>query len=291
MSVRHRWPGFSEQVGERLLSGWTQKLRTGWMPGLAVAVLCGLMAATGCERSNYAPKHAAEDVQPQDITDFETLFDQNCVGCHGVNGMHGASERLNYPLYLALVPKAELHKVITYGRPGTVMPPFDVAQGGKLTAKQINILVDGMEQRWAKPVDFHGLTPPPYYQPTDAKIDLENGKKVFNTVCGMCHGDHGVIGPLATPAYLSLATDQFIRTAILAGKPDRGMPNWQVLKGGHPLSNQEITDVVGYLSSLRPADARLAMRESTAPMPPSGNIETHTGNSPMKAGQASERKK
>lgn len=287
MSLRRTWPDLYKQVGEQLLKVSTGRPAAQRSFGLGLAVLCCLVAfTTGCERSNYAPKHAAEDVQPQDITDFDMLFEQNCVGCHGVEGRNGASERLNYPLYLALVPKEEIHKTVTYGRPGTVMPPFDVGQGGKLTTKQIGILVDGMEQRWAKPVDFHGLTPPPYYQPADAQIDLADGKKVFTTVCGICHGEHGVIGPLATPAYLSLATDQYIRTAVLAGKPDRGMPNWQTLKAGHPLSNNEITDVVGYLSSLRPPEARLAMQESKAPQPPSPGESGHTGHTPTRAGNA-----
>lgn len=287
MSLRRKRPDFFERIGNRLPKVWSRRPAAQWSLGAGIAVLsCLVVLTTGCERSNYAPKQAAEDVQPQDITDFDMLFEQNCVGCHGVEGKSGASEQLNYPLYLAILPKAELHKVITYGRPGTEMPPFDVGQGGKLTTKQIGILVDGIEQRWAKPVDFHGMTPPPYYQPADAKIDLADGKKVFTTVCGMCHGEHGVIGPLATPAYLALATNQYIRTAVLAGKPLQGMPNWQTLKFGHPLSDQEITDVVGYLASLRPPDAALAMKESAAPRPPSPEESGHTGNTPTRAGNA-----
>jgi cytochrome c oxidase cbb3-type subunit 3/ubiquinol-cytochrome c reductase cytochrome c subunit len=287
MSAGSRGSGWYERIGEPLLRGWTGKAGTKALSGISAVLLCGLLTVvTGCESNTYHPKEVAENMQPQDITDFEVLFQQNCVGCHGVDGKGGASERLNYPLYLALVPKEAIQKTITYGRPGTEMPPFDVNQGGRLTAKQIGILVDGFEQRWTKPVDFHGLTPPPYYQPADAKIDLADGKKIFMTVCGVCHGEHGVIGPLAMPAYLSLATDQYIRTAVLAGKPDQGMPNWQTLKFGHPLSDQEITDVVGYLSSLRPPEARLAMQQSQAPEAPSPEEAKQTGNSNTNAGNA-----
>ena len=287
MSAGSRQSDLYGKLGKPLLKVRTGKASARIWFGFSAALLCGLLTVvTGCESNTYHPKEVAENVQPQDITDFEVLFQQNCVGCHGVDGKDGASEQLNYPLYLAIIPKEELRKTITYGRPGTERPPFDVTQGGRLTAKQIGILVDGFEQRWAKPVDFHGITPPSYYQPANAKIDLADGKKVFTTVCGVCHGEHGVIGPLAIPAYLSLATDQYIRTAILAGKPDKGMPNWQTLKFGHPLSDQEITDVVGYLSSLRPPEAQLAMQQSQAPEPPSPEETGHTGNTPTKAGNA-----
>jgi cytochrome c oxidase cbb3-type subunit 3 len=270
---------FDQWTGEDLKRLWEGCRRGGWKPGLASVGLCGvLLFSTSCLSSNYGKEPVAEEVQPQDISDFHTLFDQNCVGCHGVDGKNGASQRLNYALYQALVPKEELKKVITYGRAGTVMPPFAMSQGGRLTDKQVEILVNGMKEKWAKPVDFHGTTPPGYYQPADANIDLADGKKIFTVVCGVCHGPHGVIGPLATPSYLSLASDQYIRTSVLTGKPDKGMPNWQTLKFGHPLSDHEITDVVGYLSSLRPLEARLAMQESKAPQPPSPAISTHTGN-------------
>jgi len=276
----------AQRNGEDLTSSWTRGARSGWRFHLALAGLCAIaFLSTGCESSNYPKKPAEEEViQPQDITDFHMLFAQNCNGCHGADGKGGASQRLNYPLYLAMVPTDELRKVITYGRPGTVMPPFALSQGGKLTSKQVEILVNGIKQNWAKPVDFHGRTPPPYYQQPDAKVDLADGKKIFLTVCGVCHGPRGVIGPLATPAYLSLASDQYIRTSVLSGKPDLGMPNWQTLKFGHPLSDQEITDVVGYLSSLRPLEARLAQQERTAPQPPSPDQGERTGNSRTKGG-------
>lgn len=274
--------------GDDLTSARMGGVRGGWRFHVVLVGLCAIaFLNTGCESSNYPKKPAQEEVlQPQDISDFHVLFAQNCTGCHGVDGKGGGSQRINDPLYLAMVPSDELRKVITYGRPGTVMPPFALSQGGKLTSKQVEILVNGIKQNWAKPVDFHGRTPPPYYQQPDAKVDLADGKKIFLTVCGVCHGPRGVIGPLATPAYLSLASDQYIRTSVLSGKPDWGMPNWQTLKFGHPLSDQEITDVVGYLSSLRPLEARLAQQISTAPQPPSPNEGKSTGNSPTKAGEA-----
>jgi hypothetical protein len=60
---------------------------------------------------------------------------------------------------------------------------------------------------------------------------------------------------VSDPSYLSLVTNQNIRTSIIVGRPDLGMPSYRNLKMGRALSDQDISDVVTYLASLRPADA------------------------------------
>jgi cytochrome c oxidase cbb3-type subunit III len=52
---------------------------------------------------------------------------------------------------------------------------------------------------------------------------------------------------------LALASDQTLRTVIIAGRPDIGQPDWRNDLPGHPMSDQEVTDVVEWLSSQRPA--------------------------------------
>jgi cytochrome c oxidase cbb3-type subunit 3 len=39
---------------------------------------------------------------------------------------------------------------------------------------------------------------------------------------------------------------------VIAGRPDIGQPDWRSDLPGHPMSDQEVTDVVGWLSSQRP---------------------------------------
>jgi cytochrome c oxidase cbb3-type subunit 3/ubiquinol-cytochrome c reductase cytochrome c subunit len=51
---------------------------------------------------------------------------------------------------------------------------------------------------------------------------------------------------------LSLVSDQVLRTVVIAGRPDIGQPDWRSDVPGHPMSDQEVTDVVGWLSSQRP---------------------------------------
>lgn len=187
--------------------------------------------------------------------DYKTLFAQNCAGCHGENGSGAAVQRLNDPVYLALVPEKTIHDTIENGRPGTLMPAFAREHAGPLYPKQINALVAGIEQNWGKPrADPHGLPPYAAQHPGDAATGL----KVFNKACAMCHGEHGAVGPITNPSFLSLISDQNLRTIVIIGRPKLGMPDWRspIHMLGRPMNDAEITDVVAYLSSLRPSPAQ-----------------------------------
>jgi len=62
--------------------------------------------------------------------------------------------------------------------------------------------------------------------------------------------------------YLSLITDQGLRTIVITGRPDFDAPDWRNNVPGHPMSDQEITDVVAWLAWQRPS--RAANAASTA---------------------------
>jgi len=157
---------------------------------------------------------------------------------------------LNNALYLSIIPRQTLHDVVYYGRPGTAMPAWAISQGGPLTDAQVNALVDGIEKNWAKPQSAPAGLVPAYV--ASSAGDPVKGKKLFGRSCFMCHGKGAPIGPVTDPAYLALVSDQLLRTAILEGWPALGMPDYRTLNLGHALSDQDITDVVSYLSSLRP---------------------------------------
>ena len=93
---------------------------------------------------------------------FGTLYKDNCAGCHGQNGRHGAARPLNDGLYLALIGEDRLRHVIANGVPGTTMPPFAQDQGGTLTDRQISVLADEMEKKWALPQEFDAAAMPAY---------------------------------------------------------------------------------------------------------------------------------
>lgn len=217
---------------------------------IAAGACVSLLLATGCEPPG---KPKPEPPSSQDITDFNTLYGENCSGCHGLDGMNGPARPLNDALYLAVIPRDVLQQTIENGRPGTAMPPWAHSQGGPLTAKQIMALVDGIEHNWAKPANFQGATLPSYNAGNNAG-DADRGKKLFASNCYMCHAPGAPIGSVTDGVFLQLVSDQVLRTSIIQGRHDLGMPDYRTLKLGHALSDQEITDLVAYLASLRPVE-------------------------------------
>lgn len=235
--------------------------------GICVASLaCALLfLVTGCEPPG---KPGPEQPSSEKTLDFAELYGNNCSGCHSADGKSGPGRPLNNALYLSMIPKQTLHDVIYFGRPGTAMPAWAESQGGPLTDKQVNALVDGIEKNWGKPAAVSAGTVPAYA--ASGAGDPVKGKKLFGRACFMCHGPGAPIGPVTDPHYLSLVSDQLLRTAVLEGWPSLGMPDYRTLNLGHALSDQDITDVVAYLSSLRPEEENSQMAHT---------IENGTGQS------------
>jgi len=205
-------------------------------------------------------------ILPDQITEFPALFESNCTGCHGRDGHYGAARPLNDPLFLALIGKEKLRDVIAKGVKGTAMPAFAQSAGGTLTDQQVSILADQMEARWSRPRDFardfSGVALPAY---SGDLGDPTRGESVFQRDCSKCHGEHGKAGSIIDPAFLALVSNQSIRTTVLTGRADRGMPNWRSHTPGPALTAQEIADVVAWLSSHREHPGNLAIGGTNLP--------------------------
>jgi mono/diheme cytochrome c family protein len=163
---------------------------------------------------------------------------------------------MNNPPYLAIVPKEVMHKSIEEGIRGTAMPGFSAMAGGLLTEEQINILADGV-YNWAKGREAPTDNLPPY---SAALGDAERGESIFAQACASCHGSDGEgvkgkAGSVVDAAYLSLVTDQYLRTVVIVGRPDLGMPDFRDYVPGKPMTPEEISDVVAWLSSKRQGPA------------------------------------
>ena len=220
---------------------------------MLVTTLGGLLV--GCGTPPGQPGAGAIALAPNDVVEFDALYAGNCAGCHGANGRGGAAIELANPVYLAIVDKGSMRAIIAGGARDTSMPAFAQRAGGMLTESQIDAIVAGIQARWSDPLALDGATPPSYAATSAG--DIHRGAAAYQTFCQSCHGTDGWGGPkgsaITNDSFLALASDQYLRTIVIAGRPDLGAPDWRGYLAGHPMSDQEVTDVVRWLASHRVA--------------------------------------
>ena len=185
--------------------------------------------------------------RPELVLDFKTLYNQNCRACHGESGQNGPSMDLANPEFQALVDDNTLRDIISHGLPGTQMPAWAQQAGGMLTDQQINAIIAGMRKEWARPNAFAGTTPPPYHQAAGG--NAQHGQQLYQQRCSSCHQGNERQQP-NSPVYLSLVSDDVLRSIIIAGRPDIHQPDIQQ----EGISLQDVTDIITYLHAQRNPD-------------------------------------
>ena len=205
-----------------------------------------LVASLGCDRKIGPPNDQEELMRPENVASFDRLYKQNCSACHGENGSGGPALDLANPKYQTLVDDESLRRWITQGMPGTQMPAFGEAAGGFLTPQQVDTLVNGMRSRWAH-ADQKVHDMPTYSSSTIGTA--EQGHQIFQVKCSSCHQQGQQ--KITDTSYLALMSDQSLRTIVIAGRPDLGQPDWKQVQAGQPLTDQDVSDIVAYLHSLR----------------------------------------
>jgi len=218
----------------------------------ALAVLSLVMLAA-CSIPDREPQTNSETVAPNQVLDFGTLYAQNCAGCHGADGRGGASLALANPVYLAIVDETTMRNIVANGVRGTSMPAFAQSAGGMLTEQQIEVITSGMVSRWGRKQVLDGANPPSYAAKTVGNVD--HGQVVFGRYCASCHGSEGGGtsrgSAMTNDSFLALVSDQALRTIVITGRPELGAPDWRGNVPGHPMTDQQITDVVAWLASRR----------------------------------------
>jgi cytochrome c oxidase cbb3-type subunit 3 len=216
-----------------------------------IAIVSILAMVYACDRLPGRPSISNFPLNPAQVTDFETLYHENCAGCHGPDGRFGAALPLNNPAYLAIVDDASLRSAIANGIQGTSMPAFAIGSGGLLTDSQITSIVTGIRSRWSGGESAFTGTPP---YASEVSGDPVKGAKLFDEYCASCHGDNGTggtAGAIADPSFLALYDDQTLRALIIAGRPDLGHPGWRDYPGKAPLDSLQISDLVLWLAGKR----------------------------------------
>jgi mono/diheme cytochrome c family protein len=246
-------------------------MRSALRPSAVVAVI--LLSVAGCNLSGK-PDQADLPVAPEQIANFDQLYATNCAGCHGATGKLGPAPPLNDPLFVAIIPEDELHRVIGEGRAGTLMPAFSGVNGGSLTNKQVTLLAEGIKSHWKPeaPLDYS----PPAYAVTNEPQSipaLEGHTRrvaIYQRACIGCHGPDGTgsqrsrsgPGAINAPAFLALISNQALRRIIITGRPDLGMPTYAEKRGRaaeyQPLTSAEIDDLVALLAEWRSAGNTVA---------------------------------
>jgi len=219
----------------------------------ARTLLCtALVVLAGCDSLPGKPNPEERYVLPAAVMGFDDLYGTNCSGCHGADGRLGPARALNDPLYLAMVSDQELTQVVASGVPNTTMPAFAITAGGTLTDEQIAALIREMRARWARPQEIAGVSVPSY---AAALGDAQRGAAVFAAACASCHGAGGTggttRGSIVDGSYLALVSDQSLRSTVIAGRTDLGMPDFRGSAGATPLTAQQIADVVAWLAAQR----------------------------------------
>jgi cytochrome c oxidase cbb3-type subunit III len=212
-----------------------------------------LMVLSACSSPPGRPGKDSEEPTPSEISDFKSLYKNNCAACHGTEGRGGAAIALADPVYLAIVDEPSMRKVIANGIHGTSMSAFAQSAGGMLTDKQVDVITSGIFSHWAQRGILDGANPPSY----TAKVpgDVQRGEASYRTYCSSCHGPQGQGGPkgsaITNDSFLALISDRELRTMTIVGRPELGAPDWRGNVPGKPMADQEITDVVAWLASHR----------------------------------------
>ena len=212
-----------------------------------------MLLLSACSSPPGRSAKGSEDPAPSEISDFRTLYAENCAGCHGTDGRGGAAIALANPVYLAIVDEASMRKVIANGVHGTSMPAFAQSAGGMLTDKQIDGITSGIRSGWSQPGTLTGADAPSYAAKSTGNV--ERGEASYRTYCSTCHGPQGGGGAkgsaITNDSFLALVSDQGLRTIVIAGRPGLGAPDWRGNIPGKSMSDQEVTDVVAWLASHR----------------------------------------
>lgn len=188
--------------------------------------------------------------------DAASAYAKYCSLCHAKEREGYAADNapsLKSFTFLQTASPQFLKDSIARGRPGTAMAAYGREFGGPLTGADVDALVTWLRQD------------APALLPIDASLaagDPSQGQALFGAKCAECHGmptQRATAVHLFNQVFLAVASDSFLRHAIVYGRPGTDMEAW-----ADELTPQQTDHVVAYLRSLAVAGA------GEPPPPPAG---------------------
>ncbi|HUS32445.1 MAG TPA: c-type cytochrome [Kofleriaceae bacterium] len=209
--------------------------------GLFLFSACSKGTATvGQQPAKRDAQVVVADADPSKL-EGKALYTTLCAHCHGPNLEGYKSDNapsLKNPTFLESATDDFLTRSINAGRPGTSMAGYGHAIGGPLDDAAVARLVGYIRSQGpqAKPLP-----------PTPSTGDPVKGQIIYARDCQKCHGDPTVrmtAVHLANMRFLEMASDEFIRYAIVNGRPGTPMEAFAA-----KLQPVEIEHVVAYIRS------------------------------------------
>lgn len=189
-------------------------------------------------------------------------FGRYCALCHAADATGYAADHapsLVSSTFLESASNEQIARGIREGRPGTAMAPYAKARGGPIDDDEIESIITFLRDRHPSRVRLPAST---------ITGDIVRGEALFASTCQRCHGSRMVRGDavhLANPAFLSAASDAFLRYAIVHGRPGTPMPAFR-----DALSDQQVDDLVAFVRSW--ATPPEPQRKAPPEAPPLGPI-------------------
>lgn len=192
----------------------------------------------------------ADSPQGDVLTLGVTVYAQECVACHGVDGLGtDLAPALNDPAVREQPPE-ELERILENGVAGTLMAGWE----NILTEEEVEAVITLMTQ-WDQVVE--GAIPAPEAPIPVTEESLALGGDLYTTNCARCHGPEGQGTPRApsvnVKGYLESTTDAVLEQIITLGVPGTAMPTW-----GDKMTEIEIQALVGFIRAWEPTAPEVA---------------------------------
>lgn len=171
----------------------------------------------------------------------ESVYEENCSQCHGIEARGGLGPALNAQQFLGAVDDRQIADLTATGVPGTLMAPYAADFGGSLTQAQIGAAVAYLRA-------FEEAAPDmPLWRTPLAQEDL-SGRDLYTMGCSFCHGlslGGTEIGPALGPGSdAEEESDNRLAKRVREGKDE--MPAF-----GTILTEDQIQLLVDYLREVQ----------------------------------------